>query len=105
MAKFHGTVGFAIQSEKAPGVWVEEIIEREYDMEETKFRVNYESNDKVNSDVNISNSYSFISDSYANKNFFTIRYIVFMGIKLKAKNIDVRYPRIIVSVGGVYNGM
>ena len=94
MAKFYGAIGYAETVETAPSVWEEQITERNYYVQNSG---------QVNDDVNISNEFSIIADPYANENFHTMRYIKFMGAKWKITNVDVQYPRLILTVGGVYN--
>lgn len=104
MAKFYGAVGYATQEETEPGVWQDKIIERNYsgDLGRNNFRL--QSSEHLNDNVNISNEISIISDPYANENFHSMRYVEFMGAKWKITNVEVKYPRLILTVGGVYNG-
>lgn len=106
MAKWHGIVGYveSIEKEDQPGVWVEEITERTYfgDLIENNRRL--ESYDKVNSDINISNNISIVADPYAYQNFHKLRYVEFMGANWNITVAKVQYPRIILTLGGLYNG-
>ena len=104
MAKFYGNIGFAETVETEPGVWVEEMTVRPYYGELVRNTRRLENSGGVNDNVNISNDISIIADPYANHNFHSIRYIEFMGVKWKVSNIEVRYPRLILTIGGVYNG-
>ena len=104
MAKFYGVVGYAKLEETAPGVWQEKIVERSYsgDLGRNTFRV--QSSEHLNDNINIANEISIVSDPYANENFHSMRYVEFMGTKWKITNVEVKYPRLILTVGGVYNG-
>ena len=105
MAKFYGQVGYAESVETTPGVWEERIVERDYYGDLIKNNRKLESSDSVNDNINISNSISIISDPYANENFHKIRYAKFMGTEWKVTNVEVsQYPRLILTLGGVYNG-
>ena len=104
MAKFYGNIGFAETVETEPGVWVEEMTVRPYYGELVRNTRRLENSGGVNDNVNISNDISIIADPYANHNFHSIRYIEFMGAKWKVSNIEVQYPRLILTIGGVYNG-
>ena len=104
MAKFYGNIGFAETVETEPGVWVEEMTVRPYYGDLVRNTRRLENSGGVNNNVNISNDISIIADPYANHNFHSIRYIEFMGAKWKVSNIEVRYPRLILTIGGVYNG-
>lgn len=104
MAKFYGNIGFAETVETEPGVWVEEMTVRPYYGDLVRNTRRLENSGVVNDNVNISNDISIIADPYANHNFHSIRYIEFMGAKWKVSNIEVQYPRLILTIGGVYNG-
>lgn len=104
MAKWFGVIGFARSVEKNPGVWIEEIIEREYYGELHRNTRKLQSTDQVNDDINVANEISIISDPYVDDNFHSIRYIGFMGAKWKVSTVEVRPPRLILTVGGLYNG-
>lgn len=103
MAKFYGNVGYAVMTETAPGVWSEQIYERPYYGDVLRNFRRLQGTSNLNDDVNIGNEISIISDPYANQNFHAIRYVEFMGTKWKVPSVDVQYPRLILSLGGVYN--
>lgn len=104
MAKFYGNIGFAETVETEPGVWVEEMTVRPYYGDLVRNTRRLENSGGVNDNVNISNDISIIADPYANHNFHSIRYIEFMGAKWKVSNIEVQHPRLILTIGGMYNG-
>lgn len=104
MAKFYGIIGYTETKEIEPGVWDEVITERSYYGDLTRNTSRFQPSNGVNDDINISNNVSVIADPYANQNFHHMRYVEFMGTKWKITNVDVQYPRIILTVGGVYNG-
>lgn len=104
MAKFYGTIGFAETVETAPGVWTENIVDYNYFGDIIRNARRLQSSDQLNDDINISNEISIVADPYANLNFHSMRYVKFMGAKWKITNVEVRYPRLILTVGGVYNG-
>lgn len=104
MAKYYGAIGYCVTEETAPGVWREKITERKYTVDLTRNTGRYQSSGGTNDDLNISNEISIIADPFAYENFHSIRYAEFMNAKWKVTNAEVRYPRIILTVGGVYNG-
>lgn len=104
MAKFYGKIGYANTVETKPGVCEEQIVERSYYGDLIRNTRRLQSADQVNDDINISNEISIVADPYATNNFHTMRYAVFMGTKWKISNVDVSYPRLILTLGGVYNG-
>lgn len=104
MAKWFGKIGYAETSETSPGVWKQEIVEKEYFGDMTRIIRRYDSSQNLNDDLNISNELSILSDPYAMNHFHTIRYAEFQGVKWKVTSVEVNYPRLILSLGGVYNG-
>lgn len=103
MARWYGTIGYAEVTETAPGVWTETIVPREYYGDLNRNIRHVSSNDKVNEDISVNNELSIVSDPYALENFYQMRYAEFMGVKWKVSSVEVRYPRLILSLGGVYN--
>lgn len=105
MAKWHGVIGYGIPTETRPGYWTDEIVERTYSGDIKRLYGRWtETSNSTNDDFNTNNQISIISDPFAEQNFTQMRYIVFMGVKRKITGADVKRPRIIVSLGGVYNG-
>lgn len=105
MAKFYGVIGYANTVEVEPGVWEDEITERNYAGDVIRNTSRWStSSDSTNDDLNVNNQISIISDPFANQNFHTMKYIEFMGTKWKITSVEVQYPRLILNVGGVYNG-
>lgn len=105
MAKFYGVIGFATTIEKKPGVYIPETIERRYSGELLRFNSRWQSNSNLNDDITVSNEISIVADPFAYENFSHMRYVTFMGIKWRIANADASsYPRIILTLGGVYNG-
>ena len=85
------------------GVWTDQIIEHEYYGDLLRNSYRFQTSDKVNDDVLIANEFSIIADSFAKDNFHLMRYIEFEGTKWKITNVEVRYPRLNLTVGGIYN--
>ena len=104
MPKFYGNIGYAISKETAPGVWVEDIVEHKYSGDVYRNTRKLQSGNQVNDSIDISNEISILSDPFANENFHSMRYVPYMGAKWKVSSVEVRYPRLILTVGGLYNG-
>lgn len=104
MAKWCGVIGFGVTEETYPGVYEEQIQERKYYGDLTRTARKIESSSDVNDNINISNQISIIADPFANNNLFAIKYVTFANAKWKVKDINVQYPRLILTIGGVYNG-
>ena len=103
MAKFYGVIGYAETKETAPGVWREVITERSYYGDVIRNTRRWESSEHLNDDLNVNNLISIVADAYANENFFAMRYITWMGSKWKVTNVEVQRPRLILTIGGLYN--
>ena len=104
MSKWHGKVGYAETVETSPGIWEEQITERSYYGDTFRNTRLLQKSDGVNDNINIANQISIVADPYANQNFHAMRYVEFMGTKWRISNVEVQYPRLILTVGGVHNG-
>ena len=104
MARYFGTIGFAETKETTPGVWSEEITKRQYFGEVQRITRRLQSTNQVNDNVDISNQISIVADPFASQNFHSIRYAEYMGTRWKVTNVEVSYPRLVLTLGGVYNG-
>lgn len=104
MAKYYGQIGYATVEETSPGVWVEEITERNYYGDVVRNRVNVQQGTTVNAGVTISKQISVIADPFAYENFTNMRYITYLNQKWSITGVDVEHPRLILTIGGVYNG-
>ena len=104
MEKFYGKVGYAESVETAPSVYEDEITEKYYYGDVLRNASRWVNSDKVNSDLKIRNQISIVADAYAFKNFSRIKYIEWMGILWTVTDIEVQRPRLIMTLGGEYNG-
>lgn len=104
MAKFYGVIGYGEQVEIRPGVWDDVITEYSYYGDVVRNSRRLDQADKINNDLSVGNSISIVADAYAREHFFAMRYIKWAGTLWKIANIDVESPRLILRLGGVYNG-
>ena len=104
MAKFYGVVGYGAGGQTEPGIYDPQIIERSYYGDILSKNWKFESSGNVNDDINIANRISIVADEFAYKNSYAIRYVEFTGARWKVSNIEVQRPRLILTIGGVYNG-
>lgn len=104
MAKFFGEIGYVMTVETSPGVWKEQVIKRNYYGDVKRNTLRLQSTDQRNDNINISNEISIVADEFAELNFHAMRYVEFMGAKWKISNVEVLRPRLILEIGGVYNG-
>jgi hypothetical protein len=103
MAKFHGKIGYVNTVETAPGVWSEVVTEYEYYGDVLRNTRRWEKGEGLNDDLNISNQFSILGNWPDYENFATMKYITWMNAKWKIISVELQRPRLIVSVGGVYN--
>ena len=103
MAKFFGKIGYAETKQTSPGVWEEEITERDYFGDLTRNTRRLQSSGNLNDNIVVANDISIIADPFANQNFHSMRYVEFMGTKWKISNVEVQYPRLILTLGDQYN--
>ena len=103
MAKFYGVIGYIKSVEVKPGIWEEQTIEHNYYGDIIDPTLRYQSSGGVNDDINISNVISIVADPFANENSQYMKYVVMMGTKWKITKVGVQYPRLLLTVGGVYN--
>lgn len=104
MAKFYGVIGYAETQETRPSIWEETVIERPYYGDIIRNARRLESGESVNDDITINNSISIVADPYAREHFFAMRYVKWMGTAWKVTNVEVQSPRLLLTIGGVYNG-
>lgn len=104
MARFYGAIGYGQSVETAPGVMQDVITERMLRGDVLRNSRQLKEGDKINNDLSVSNSISVIADAYANKHFFAIRYVAWAGSLWTVNDIQVERPRLILRLGGVYNG-
>lgn len=102
--KFYGAIGFAVTEETKPGVWSEAITEHSYYGDLTRNTRKLQNSDGLNDDVTINNDISIVANPYILSNMYAMRYVVFQGVKWKITNVEVQYPRLILTIGGLYNG-
>ena len=104
MAKFHGKIGYVQSVEKAPGVWSDEVTEREYSGDVIRESKRWASTGKVNDNLVVNNRISILADDFACNNFSAMRYVIWAGVYWKVNDVEIQRPRLILGLGGVYNG-
>lgn len=104
MAKFFGAIGYGETVKTSPGVSEDVITERKYygDVKRNTRRV--DDSKQVNLDLSVGNTISIVADAYANEHFFAIRYVRWAGTLWVVQTVEVKSPRLILQLGGVYNG-
>lgn len=105
MAKWYGKVGYSETVETSPGVWKPQDTVREYYGDvirnTTKWAVN---SDSTNDDLTVNSQISIVADPFANNKFHSMKWIEFMGARWKVTSVEPQPPRLLLTLGGVWNG-
>ena len=105
MAKWHGKIGYSETIETAPGVYKNKDEERTYDGDIIRGNAGWSSNsDSTNDDLTTNCQISIVADPFAYQKFYSMKWIEFMGARWKIKYVEPKYPRLLLTLGGVYNG-
>lgn len=104
MAKFHDAVGYVEQYEVRPGVWVDQEIEITYFGDVLRNTRRLSDGIGLNDDLSVGNNISILADPYALEHFFAIRYVKWAGARWTVTEVEVKRPRLLLKLGGVYNG-
>ncbi len=106
MSRFFGPIGFVIMIEEPEdsGIWVEIPKEKNYRGEISKNSRRWDNGDQLNKNLNINNTISIVADPYISNHLMEIRYIKWLGSYWEINSVDVQTPRLVLSIGGVYNG-
>lgn len=104
--KYSGKIGFWKDDiEIRPGVYENGIIEKPYSGDIIRNTQRWSRSESRNDDLTINNRISIIADLYLQNNLSSIKYVTFMGTKWKVNSIEIQYPRVLVEIGGVWNGI
>ena len=106
MAKFYGEIGYGetVEEPAGSGIHVEVITEVSYYGDVLRNTRKLQSGENLNDDISVVNTISIVADEYAAAHFFAIRYIRWEGVLWKVTNVEVQSPRLLLSLGSVYNG-
>lgn len=105
MAKWFGYVGYAFSEEIRPGVWKDRIVKRQYSGDEERSTSRWSSSsESTNDNLTLSKQISIVSDPFADQNYYAIKFIEYRGTAWKVTSVDTRYPRLVLTIGGCYNG-
>ena len=102
--KFYGPVGFVEAVEKRPGVKTTAPVEYDYAGDVLRRSFRFQSNESVNDTITPQHQISIVADPYARNHVGASRYVKWMGTPWKVTDVSVEYPRLILTLGGAYNG-
>lgn len=103
MAKYVGRIGIGHTVDKGYGVY--EMVMEEHDIFGDFLQVPKSQliAAGVNDDITISNRISIFQNSFVMNNLHDIKYLTYGGAKWKVSSVELNYPRIILTTGGLYN--
>lgn len=104
MNRWYGKVGYVETSETEPGISEEQETVRYYYGELIKNSSKFRVSGNVNDDRDVTVELSIVADPYSDQHFSSIRYVEFGGVKWKVNTVEPKRPRLILSLGGEYNG-
>lgn len=102
--KFYGKIGFSYQAETAPGVW--ETLSEEKDVygDVLSNVRRWDSSNEINDNLTVSNRLSVVASRFIYEHLGAMKYVVWNGTTWKIKSAEIVRPRIILTLGEVYNG-
>nr|DAY26161.1 MAG TPA: hypothetical protein [Caudoviricetes sp.] len=104
MSKFFGEIGFATQVETSPGIWEDQIVEKQYYGDVFRESRRFSTTDQVLDKINLSNQISILADGYVVDNVQNLRYVRWLGGLWKISYVELKFPRLVLEMTGVYNG-
>ena len=105
MARWFGVVGYGSIKEETPGDYQDVITKREYSGDVIRNSTRWNTTPvSTNDNFNISNQISIIADPFAYNHIDEMRFVEYMGKYWKIISVEVLRPRLILTIGGVYNG-
>lgn len=109
--RYCAKVGFRFTQEQRDsqdrpnGVFKEEIVERTYKADVMSYGYRNQQGESINDDYKINNKLSIVAcDAFTISHLNSIIYCEYLGIKWKVTSVDIQRPRLIISLGGEYNG-
>lgn len=105
--KYCGMIGYdlTVEDPDEPGVWRPNFIERKAKGDVLDLSTRWQADkDSANDDIVLTKKISIMMDPFVEANFSHIRYATYKGVKWRVESARPVYPRIELTLGGVYNG-
>ena len=102
--KFYGNIGFAVTEDDGDGVWKETITDKKYAGDILRFARNKESGEHINDGLRINTQISLLLDPWFQDHISQLRYAEYMNTKWIIDSVDIQYPRVNLTLGGIYHG-
>lgn len=108
MNRFYGQVGYGVSElvddPDNPGVYVDKVIERPYSGNVVRMSVRQGADGTTNRDITPRHTIEIVADEYADGHFASIKYVNWAGVLWTVTAVEVRRPRLVLSLGEVYHG-
>ena len=107
MAKFYDAIGFARPAAGTgshQGVAEDKIVEMRYYGDVIRNTRKWEAGSDIHQNLVVNNQISIVADDYAFAHVFAMKYVKWMGCLWEITNVEPQRPRILITIGGVYNG-
>lgn len=104
MAKFYGEIGYVATTETKPGVWKSTVAKKMYSGDINRISRKWANTQSINGDINIMSEISIVADPFLIDNLHTIKYVKLHGQRWRVESIEYQPPRLLLSIGGLYNG-
>ena len=104
MTKYFGEIVFSKTEKFDNGIVAEKTVGRKYKGDVEKNWRRWETGERLNDNININNTLSIVADSFLFAHLGMIRAVEWMGSYWEVSSIEVKRPRLILEIGGVYNG-
>lgn len=107
--KFFGKIGYCYSKEgsgERVGIWEDVVEEKEHygDVLSNSRRWDSNQNESVLDEMSVTNRISIVADDYAMAHCGYIKYVKWLGQYWKVISFEVQRPRLVLQLGGVYNG-
>lgn len=104
--RFRGVIGYGESAETLPGtgVWEDVITEHPYGGDVIRDTRRLEKGEEIHDDISVNNSISIVADAKANADFRKMQYVMWRGTRWTIDTVEVRPPRLLLTLGDVYNG-
>lgn len=107
MSKFYDAVGYAEEREgtgEREGIIEDVIVEKYRYGDVLRNTRKWEGGSDILDNLRINNQISIMADEYDYAHFGSIKYVKWMGNRWTVTNVEVQRPRLLITIGGVYNG-
>ena len=104
MTRCAGKIGYGVPRETDPGVYEYLVTERHYYGDVKQSNRKLRDSDDVNPNVVLQNIIEIMADQFVWDNIDRIIYILWNGVRWNISGVEVKRPRLILTIGDVYNG-